>query len=158
MGLVVLFASHYLLPEQVYYIFSLLSGIAICTIGFWQIESYFNPQKKHHHHHHHIADDNVTFYSLITLGIASGLIPCSEALILLLGAISLHRVIYGILLVAAFSLGLALILAVVGSIAVYCQQWLDRIPQFNTIQTHLPLVSAIAISIMGLILTTEAII
>lgn len=155
LGLTVLLASRYLLPEQLYYIFSLLSGIAISAIGFWQLESYFNP---HHHEHYHHSDNDPTFKSLITLGIAGGLIPCWEALILLLSAIALHREIYGLELVAAFSLGLGFTLTIIGLISVYWRQWLDRLPQFKSVRTYFPLVSAVAISIVGLILTTEAII
>ena len=159
LGLTVLLASRYLLPEQLYYIFSLLSGITICVIGFWQLESYFNPVDEHHHH----LDHNSPPKSLIGLGIAGGLIPCSEALILLLSAIALHREIYGLELVAAFSLGLGFTLAVIGLISVYCREWLERkswwaFPQLKSIRTYFPLVSAVAISIAGLILTTEAII
>lgn len=158
LGLIMLFASNYLLPEQLYFVFSLLSGIAICIIGFWQLESYFNPLEEHHHHvDSNVDNNNLTSKSLITLGIGSGLTPCSEALILLLGAVALHREMYGILLVSAFSLGLAVVLAVVGLVAVYCRHWLDRLPQFDFMQTYLPLVSAIAISLIGLILTTKAI-
>ena len=154
LGVVVLLASHYLLPEQLYYILSLLSGLAISIIGFWQLESYFNPADREHHHH----SDEPSFKSLIGIGIAGGLIPCSEALILLLGAIALHREIYGLELVAAFSLGLGLTLAVIGLIAVYCRQWLERLPRFHIVTTYFPLISAVAISIVGLVLTTEAII
>ena len=69
-----------------------------------------------------------------------------------------NREIYGLELVAAFSLGLGFTLAVIGLICVYCAHWLDRLPQFKSIRTYFPLVSAVAISIAGLILTTEAII
>lgn len=152
LGLSILLASHYVLPEQLYYIFSLLSGIAICIIGFWQLENYFNRDRDEPDHYH--SHQN----SLITTGVAGGLIPCSEALILLLGAIALHREIYGLELVAAFSLGLGFILLIIGSITVYSRQWLDRLPRFDSVKTYFSLVSAVVISIVGLILTTEAII
>ena len=184
LGLTVLLASHYLLPEQLYYIFSLLSGITISVIGFWQLESYFNPPVDEHHHHYSDcgceADDlkvagnprphvlaspsdsasrrHRSNSSLISMGIAGGLIPCSEALILLLGAIAIHQEIYGLELVAAFSLGLGFTLTIVGSIAVYCRGWLDRLPNFESVRSYFPLISAVAVSIAGLILTTEAII
>ena len=154
LGLTVLLASRYLLPEQLYYIFSLLSGITISVIGFWQIESYFNPPVDEHHHH--LSDRSNS--SLISLGIAGGLIPCSEALILLLGAIAIHQEIYGLELVAAFSLGLGFTLAIIGAITVCCREWLDNLPQFKSVRAYFPLVSAVAVSIAGLILTTEAII
>ncbi len=154
LGLTVLLASRYLLPEQLYYIFSLLSGITISIIGFWQLESYFNPAVDEHHHHYSDRSNS----NLISMGIAGGLIPCSEALILLLGAIGIHQEIYGLELVAAFSLGLGFTLTVIGVIAVYCREWLDNLPQFESVRTYFPLVSAVAVSIAGLILTTEAII
>lgn len=155
LGFLVLFASQYVLPEQLYLVLSLLSGITICTIGCWRLESYFNDSEPHHHHH---LDTETTSNSPIALGVAGGLIPCSEALILLLGAVAIHQAMYGILLVSAFSLGLALVLAIVGLIAVYCRQWLEVLPQSKFLQTYMPLVSAIVIAIFGLILTTEAII
>ena len=155
LGFIALFASNYLLPEQLYVVLSLLSGIAICSIGFWQLESYFNPVEEHYHYH---AEDPLTTRSLTTLGIGNGLIPCSEALILLLGAIAIGRSLYGIWLVLAFSLGLALSLSSISLTAIYCRQWLERLPQFNFMQQYLPLFSAIAISIIGLILTTQAIV
>ena len=155
LGWTVLLASHYLLPEQLYYIFSLLSGITISVIGFWQLESYFNPPVDEHHHD---LGDRSDSKSLISLGIAGGLIPCSEALILLLGAIAIHQEIYGLELVAAFSLGLGFTLAIIGAIAVYCREWLDNLPQFKSVRNYFPLINAVAVSIAGLILTTEAII
>ena len=162
LGLTVLLASHYLLPEQLYYIFSLLSGITISVIGFWQLESYFNPPVDEHHHHYSDCEASrrhrINSKSLVSLGIAGGLIPCSEALILLLGAIAIHQEIYGLELVAAFSLGLGFTLTIIGSIAVYCRGWLDRLPNFESVRTYFPLISAVAVSIAGLILTTEAII
>lgn len=42
LGFLVLFASQYVLPEQLYLVLSLLSGITICAIGCWRLESYFN--------------------------------------------------------------------------------------------------------------------
>ena len=153
LGLAILLVDRYLLPEQLYYIFTLLSGIAISVIGFWQLESYFNP---HQHQHQHLEDNQTS--NLVSLGIAGGLIPCSEALILLLGAIALHRAVYGLELVAAFSLGLGLTLIIVGAIAVYCQQWFDYFPRLEGVRTYSPLISAALISVVGLTLTIEAMI
>ena len=41
------------------------------------------------------------------MGAAAGLIPCPSALVVLLAAISQHEVALGLLLIVAFSLGLA---------------------------------------------------
>jgi hypothetical protein len=68
-----------------------------------------------HAHVVHGADDTpVTRKALLGVGISGGLLPCPGALILLLTAISLGRVGFGLLLVTVFSLGLAGILITVG--------------------------------------------
>ena len=55
---------------------------------------------------------------LFAVGVSGGLLPCPSALVVLLAAISLHRVAFGLLLIVAFSLGLALSITGVGLIAV----------------------------------------
>ena len=58
-----------------------------------------------HHHHHH--DPALSLRRLLGVGISGGIIPCPTALVVLLAAISLHRVGYGLVLILAFSFGLA---------------------------------------------------
>jgi ABC-type nickel/cobalt efflux system permease component RcnA len=45
--------------------------------------------------------------SLLGLGISGGLLPCPSALVLMLSAINLDRIGYGIILTARFQFGLA---------------------------------------------------
>ena len=52
---------------------------------------------------------------LLALGISGGLYPCPSAPVLMLGAISLNRIGFGLLLIVAFSLGLAGVLTLLGS-------------------------------------------
>jgi len=61
----------------------------------------------------------ITWRSLVALGISGGLLPCPSALVVLLASISLHRVGYGLVLVVAFSVGLASALTAVGLLFVY---------------------------------------
>ena len=56
----------------------------------------------------------ITRRGLIALGVAGGLIPCPSALVVLLAAIAQHRVGLGMLLIFAFSLGLAATLTAIG--------------------------------------------
>jgi nickel/cobalt exporter len=63
--------------------------------------------------------------SLVALGISGGLLPCPSALVVLLGSIALGRVGYGLALVAAFSLGLAMTLTGVGLAFLYAGRLLD---------------------------------
>ena len=60
--------------------------------------------------------------SLLAVGISGGLLPCPSALVVLLAAISLHRVAFGLLLIVAFSLGLALTITGVGLVAVLARR------------------------------------
>ncbi|MGI8995859.1 MAG: nickel/cobalt transporter, partial [Pyrinomonadaceae bacterium] len=52
----------------------------------------------------------VTWRSLLALGVSGGLLPCPSALVVMLSAITLGRVGYGLILVVAFSVGLASVL------------------------------------------------
>jgi ABC-type nickel/cobalt efflux system permease component RcnA len=103
----------------------------------------------------------VTWRSLLTLGIAGGILPCPSALVLLLGAIAAGQVAFGLALVAAFSAGLALVLTGIGFALVYAR----RVAFGHTI-LHLeasgrlirlaPIGSALVIAILGLAMTVEA--
>ena len=52
--------------------------------------------------------------------------PCPAALVVLLSALSLHRVGLGLFLIVAFSLGLAAVLIVIGLLMVYARQFMAR--------------------------------
>ena len=47
------------------------------------------------------------FWGLLSLGISGGIVPCVDALIGLLFAISLNKLVWGLIILCAFSLGLA---------------------------------------------------
>ncbi|AWN15773.1 hypothetical protein SALB1_1575 [Salinisphaera sp. LB1] len=70
--------------------------------------------------------ERVTWKSLLALGISGGLVPCPSALVLLLAAIAVHRTAYGMVLVLAFSVGLAAMLTAVGLLFLYARRFLDR--------------------------------
>jgi ABC-type nickel/cobalt efflux system permease component RcnA len=63
----------------------------------------------------------VTWRSLLTLGISGGLVPCPSAMVLLLAAVALNKTAYGMLLVVAFSVGLAITLTAVGLAFLYAR-------------------------------------
>ena len=69
------------------------------------------------HPHPHAAEKasaRVTWKSLITLGIAGGMLPCPSAIVVMISAIALGKVLFGMLLIVAFSLGLASVLTAIG--------------------------------------------
>ncbi len=108
------------------------------------------------HSHSHIppgVDGRVTWNSLLALGISGGLLPCPSALVVFLSAVSLHRVGFGLLLVTAFSLGLAGTLTGIGLVFVYAgrlmKRQLDLQPVSMRFVRMLPVVSALAIACVG---------
>ncbi|MDM9583839.1 sulfite exporter TauE/SafE family protein [Nostoc sp. GT001] len=169
LGILALLLSQYILPEQLYPFLSLLSGLMVCSVGFWLLDRYFNPAPEHHHthndseHHHthndrHHSANQVTLQSLLTLGIAGGLVPCPSALVLLLSAIALHQTAYGLILVCAFSVGLAVVLVTIGLVIIYAHQWLKRFSWVQPLQQYTPIISAIAVIIVGSVLMACAVI
>jgi ABC-type nickel/cobalt efflux system permease component RcnA len=104
-------------------------------------------------HDHHAPED---WRSLLAIGISGGLVPCPSALVLLLSAIALHRITYGLVLIGGFSLGLASVLTSLGLAAVYGRQWLESFPIGNGVMQRLSVVSALATVCIGLGLTTVA--
>lgn len=158
LGLVTLFASQYIVPERLYPVLSAISGFTVCGVGFWLLSSRIKNQSEHnHHHHHHSSEGAITLRSLVAVGIAGGILPCPSALILLLSAVALHKTVYGILLLCAFSLGLASVLVTLGIIAIYAYQWLERFPSIEKLQNKLSIASAILIIATGIFLTTSAV-
>ena len=61
------------------------------------------------------------------MGASAGLIPCPSALVVLLGAVSQHEVALGLLLIVAFSLGLAGTLTALGLAVVYAGRATSRL-------------------------------
>jgi ABC-type nickel/cobalt efflux system permease component RcnA len=120
-------------------------------------------QHRHQHgkSHSHLppgADGSpVTFRSLLALGISGGLVPCPSALVVLLSAISLHRVGYGLLLVAAFSAGLASVLTAVGLLFVYAGRLMSRPFAAGKAARVLPVISSAVITVIGAAICFEAV-
>ncbi len=125
----------------------------------------------HHHAHHHDHDhthadhshlppgaegEPVTWRSLLALGISGGLLPCPSALVVLLGAIALNRIGFGLILVLAFSLGLAGALTAIGMLFIYAGRLFNRFPAQGRIIRFLPVLSALFVSAIGVGIAIKA--
>jgi nickel/cobalt transporter (NicO) family protein len=154
-GLLALFLSQYIVPEQLYSVLSLISGLMIFGVGLWLLDRRLHQLSHSHDHDHH--HEPLSLSSIVSLGIAGGVIPCPSALVLLLSAIALHHVGYGMVLVSAFSVGLALVLVAIGLLVIYANQWLEKLPSRPKVMRYLPVGSAIAVLITGTLLTVYSI-
>jgi nickel/cobalt transporter (NicO) family protein len=102
------------------------------------------------------SGEKITWRSLLTLGISGGLVPCPSAMVLLLAAVALNKTAYGMLLVVAFSIGLAITLTLVGLAFLYARNRFRR-PGAGTRWAHLlPVVSACTIMVLGIALCVGA--
>ena len=139
-------------------------------------------EHRHEHgHDHHGADDHshthshlppgagstrVTWRSLLALGISGGLLPCPSALVVMLGAIALNRLVFGLVLIIIFSTGLASALTVLGIVMVHAKTLLVRFNHdgrlFGRFALNsgviriLPAISALFIVVAGIGITLAA--
>ena len=103
--------------------------------------------------HSHLPPENITWKNLLALGISGGLLPCPSALVLMLSAISLGRVGYGLILTVVFSFGLAATLTAFGLIFLYIGKAFggSKLAD-NRIVKLLPVASAFVITCLGAVI------
>lgn len=100
---------------------------------------------------------------LVSMGFAGGLVPSPSALVVLLGAIALQRLWFGVVLVVAYGIGLALTLVGAGLALVYFETKLTswslgggRASVLAPVLNALPIASAFALIGGGALLITRA--
>ena len=101
--------------------------------------------------------DIIQWRSLIALGISSGLIPCPNAIAILLISVAVNQILFGLSMIAAFSLGMALTLIAIGLLIMQGKRLFQRLQWFDQIAKFAPLMSAIVLVGIGSILTLTAI-
>lgn len=100
----------------------------------------------------------VGWRGLLLLGISGGLLPCPSALVVLLSAIALQRLGFGLLLIVAFSLGLASVLVGIGLLLVYARRAVAPLPRGALARAGpwVPVLSALVVLAVGLVLSWQA--
>ena len=109
--------------------------------------------EEEHHGHSHEVPSKVTLGNLLTLGISGGIVPCPGALVILLLAVALHRIAFGLLLLVAFSVGLAAILIAIGILIVKARPLVERFSGDGRWIQRLPIASAVVIIAVGCAIT-----
>jgi ABC-type nickel/cobalt efflux system permease component RcnA len=203
LGFATLFLSRFILPEKIYPVLGVISGVSIVWIGAIllhkrirlarQLAPHYHHTHTHDHHHEHVhahahshshdhyvhehthehehithhhgdghvhshVPDEVSLGSLIALGASGGLVPCPSALVVLLSAIALGRIGLGLILLVAFSLGLAGVLMAIGLVVLYAKHLL---PDSKKSAAHpafrlIPVFSAAIIVCVGIIMTAAS--
>ncbi|MBA2486188.1 MAG: sulfite exporter TauE/SafE family protein [Nitrospira sp.] len=168
LGLATLYFSKFFVPEQLYPWLAFFSGLTIFVMGLmllrqrWRsiwtrqpfshehLDDHEHDHGDHHHHsHHHHEGGTGSLKGIVGLGITGGIIPCPSALVVLLSAIAFHQVAFGLLLIVAFSAGIAATLVVIGLLMVYLGEVVSRVERFNRVTRLLPVVSAAGVALLG---------
>ena len=170
LGVVTLALSQYVLPEDLYPWLGVASGVMVAAVGFWVMRSRFRRWRAlrghgHGHSHDHgpstAAGEPMSVRSLVALGAAGGMVPCPSALVVLIAAISQHRVGTGMALILAFSLGLATTLTLLGLVVIHGVR-IARRAQVGArllggrVVGALPAISATAIVAIGTVIAVRA--
>ena len=180
LGFVTLGLSQFILPEQLYPWLTLVSGLLVVGVGVSVLRArlrsrrdtghHHHQRHDHHHphyhdhdhhhdqedHHHHDHHHDLTSKGILGVGIAAGLLPCPSALVVLLSAIALHRVAWGLALIVAFSVGLAATITAIGLVAVLARRAFGRLSLNGPVVRALPAASAALILAVGIVITTRA--
>jgi ABC-type nickel/cobalt efflux system permease component RcnA len=178
LGAITLYASRYIVPEQLYPWLGVFSGLTIAVLGGYMFLRRWSGLDLDHSHasgqlHGHWFSSSkqvsvsapqpietarsVSLYQLFALGITGGIIPCPAALVVLLSAFALHRIGLGFFLIFAFSLGLAAVLIAFGMLMVYGRRFMARLAVDGSLTTRwLPVASAAFMTILGAAIALRA--
>jgi nickel/cobalt transporter (NicO) family protein len=185
LGLVTLGLSELIVPEDLYPWLNLASALLVVGVGVAVFRSRIRgrlrrAEQEHHddhhghvdghahdhdHEHHHSHDHGHSHgpepgsgvRGLIAVGVSGGILPCPTALVVLLAAISLHRVGYGLALIVAFSVGLAAVISGIALLAVTAKRTFSRMSFEGRLVRALPAASAFVIVCVGVAMTLRAI-
>jgi nickel/cobalt exporter len=156
LGLLVLSAERLFAPERVYPWLGLASGVVALGLGAVLLVSRLHSlseRRRHGHDHPHPARA-LSRRGLIALAFAGGILPSPSALVVLLGTVSIGRTGLGLVLIAAFSLGLAASLIAVGAVAIRARDMATgRLPA--SLMRLAPVLSAACIALAGVALTAR---
>jgi len=164
LGLVTLALSQWIVPDTLYPWINLTAGVLVVAIGLSVLRArvrrvhahYHDDDHDHDHHHEHPHDHEISRRSLLAVGVSGGILPCPSALVVLLAAISLHRLAFGLVLIVAFSLGLALSITGLGLVAVFAKRRFAGRTFDGLLVRALPAVSAAVILTAGVAMTVRA--
>jgi nickel/cobalt exporter len=156
-----LFVAAGFATETLFTWITLTSGLAVTAIGARGLSVTLLHRYQHAHDHAHAHHDGhehshaipgsapLHFPSAVVAVMSGGIAPCPAAIVVLLTALHLHRVGYGLALIVIFSLGLASILTALGMAVVRGAAWLSRRSALERVSRIAPFVTATVITIVG---------
>ncbi|MBV8149356.1 MAG: hypothetical protein JO092_09720 [Candidatus Eremiobacteraeota bacterium] len=141
--------------ESIFGWITLLSGAAVAIVGGRALAAAIAHARPDHGHLHaspFAGPGPLTFPNAVVAAMSGGIAPCPAAVVVLLAALRLHRIGYGIALIVVFSLGIAFVLTALGVAVVKGSTWLIARAGFDCFARYAPLLTAAIISILGSIM------
>ena len=149
---------------------SLVMGLVVMCLGVYLLllrlsgrADHIHIGGGHHHHHHHgptleiKTPKHVSTWRLVLLGISGGLIPCTDAIAMLVLAVGTNLFWLAFPLLLAFSAGLAGVLVLIGILVVKFRRFAGSRWGEGRLVRALPIVSALLVTVMGFWLCYEAV-
>jgi ABC-type nickel/cobalt efflux system permease component RcnA len=189
LGLATVVASNLIFPEQLYPWLTLISGALVLVVGLGflaqSVRHRGRVDDRHHHHghthshSHPVGEESAryehghsgaavhaalapTWRNLFALGLAGGIVPSGSALVVLLSSVALGRLGFGLVLIVAFGLGMAVVLVATGVLLVHAGRFMLRLfpdddssPKRQWLMAAVPVVSACIMTVLGIVATFE---
>jgi nickel/cobalt exporter len=170
LGLAALYASQHIPMDRIYPWLAVVSGLLVTSIGGWLLwkrarstHSHVHDHDHPHTHLHEHGHDHAHTHkgagkgSLFSLGISGGLVPCPEALVVLMVSISLGRLLLGLAVLVAFSIGLAAVLITIGTAMVLAAPAMRSLAGDKPWMRSLPVASAAVVTVLGIVIMVQAV-
>jgi nickel/cobalt exporter len=167
LGLATLFATRNFQPERLYPYLSAVSGAIVLAIGIGLVVRTSRRWRHDHahahgHDHHHRPEvpSSLSWKTLTALGLSGGLVPSASAVVLLLGAVHLGKVEFGLALIVAFGVGMAIAMVTVGLGLVAATRFglkrLSGTAWTVRLATMVPAAMGVLVTTVGLVMVTSA--
>lgn len=170
LGGVTLAAGELFVPERAIAWLSVISGGLVAVLGLVLVWRALRPKRRIQHHHDRAHDDEahghqhprLSTRGLVALGLAGGMVPSASALIVLLAAVSTGRLAFGLGLIVAFGVGMALVLGGLAGLTAFAarrvvgQGGLASKPLLRRAATLLPIASGATVLVIGCVVTVAA--
>ncbi len=155
-------------------------GLIVAGLGVWLLLRRLSGQADHvhlghhgHHHHHghadHYHDEHghtqpiasssqpVGWWGLVILGVSGGIVPCWDAILMLLVAVSTNLLWLALPMLLAFSAGLAGVLIAIGIFVVRVKGFAGSHWGQSRLVRALPVISAVLVTGIGLWLCYDSV-
>lgn len=156
LGFLAIFLSQHFVAANIVKSLTFFSGLLVFVFGIYLVitrgmKLVLKTKNREHNDNHHTHSHQISWKNLLPLGLSGGLVPCVDALAILIVAISLGKTFWGIVILIVFSAGLACTLTGAGMLAVLAKEKVvKRYTKLTGYERVISLASAVVVTLLGL--------